>query len=91
MEDLSLQTFFIYSIFCLSPYGLMGYFYALDDNPVLLISLLKLCPALAIESRAALTLLPRCFCWLVCLFALSSFIFFSGTMLLQAHPVYILL
>lgn len=41
--------------FCLSQYGLMDYFYALGDNPVLLISLLNLCPALAIESRVTWT------------------------------------
>lgn len=75
MEDLSLHALFIYLTFCLYQYGLMDFFQYLDSNPIVLILLLKLFPALAIESRVPLTYLHHCFCWLVCLFVLSAFIF----------------
>lgn len=51
------------------------FFQYLDYNPIVLILFLKLFPALAIESHVPLKYFCHCFCWLVCLFVLSSFHF----------------
>lgn len=82
----SSDLIYLFSLLFISIWSYRFFYY----NPILLISLLKLFPALAIESRVPVTYLHHCFLLAGLLVCLELFHFFAGTVMLQAHPVYLL-